>query len=205
MKLYIASMFLGNDTKLLTDWISEHGNRILLVCNARDHKEDRERERTFDELNKEKLGAVGFKVDYLDLKDYFNKKDELFKLLDDYKAVFVTGGNVFVLRKSYELSGFDEYLVNNKDKDFLYGGYSAGVCILSNTLKGYELVDPMVNPYNSDDVNTTGIGLLDYMVCPHYKSDHKECDLVDNMVNYFKEKNIKYITLKDGGSIDKIL
>lgn len=205
MKLYIASMFLGNDTKLLTDWISEHGNRILLVCNARDHKEDRERERTFDELNKEKLEAVGFKVDYLDLKDYFNKKDELFKLLDDYKAVFVTGGNVFVLRKSYELSGFDEYLVNNKDKDFLYGGYSAGVCILSNTLKGYELVDPMVNPYNSDDVNTTGIGLLDYMVCPHYKSDHKECDLVDNMVNYFKEKNIKYITLKDGGSIDKIL
>lgn len=205
MKLYIASMFLGNYTKLLTDWISEHGNRILLVCNARDHKEDRERERTFDELNKEKLEAVGFKVDYLDLKDYFNKKDELFKLLDDYKAVFVTGGNVFVLRKSYELSGFDEYLVNNKDKDFLYGGYSAGVCILSNTLKGYELVDPMVNPYNSDDVNTTGIGLLDYMVCPHYKSDHKECDLVDNMVNYFKEKNIKYITLKDGGSIDKIL
>ena len=205
MKLYIESMFLGNYTKLLTDWISEHGNRILLVCNARDHKEDRERERTFDELNKEKLEAVGFKVDYLDLKDYFNKKDELFKLLDDYKAVFVTGGNVFVLRKSYELSGFDEYLVNNKDKDFLYGGYSAGVCILSNTLKGYELVDPMVNPYNSDDVNTTGIGLLDYMVCPHYKSDHKECDLVDNMVNYFKEKNIKYITLKDGGSIDKIL
>lgn len=205
MKLYIASMFLGKDTKLLTDWIREHGNRILLVCNARDHTVDREREHTFNEFNKEKLETVGFKVDYLDLKDYFNKKDELFKLLDDYKAVFVTGGNVFVLRKSYELSGFDEYLINNKNRDFLYGGYSAGVCILSNTLNGYDLVDSMINPYNSDEVNTTGVGLLDYMVCPHYKSDHKECDLVDNMVDYFKENNIKYITLRDGESIDKIL
>lgn len=55
----------------------------------------------------------------------------------------------------------------------------------------------MINPYNSDGVNTTGIGLLDYMVCPHYKSDHKECDLVDNMVDYFRKNNIKYITLRD--------
>ena len=41
MKLYISSMYLGIDTKMLTDWIKDHGNKILLICNARDHKEDR--------------------------------------------------------------------------------------------------------------------------------------------------------------------
>ena len=44
MKLYISSMYLGIDTKMLTDWIKDHGNKILLICNARDHKEDRNSE-----------------------------------------------------------------------------------------------------------------------------------------------------------------
>ena len=43
------------------------------------------------------------------------------------------------------------------------------------------------------------------MVCPHFKSLHKETDLVDNMVDYFDKKNIKYITLRDGESLDKEL
>ena len=205
MKLYIASMFLGEDTNMLEDWIKTHDNRILLVCNARDHKTDRYSEELFNEKNKKILEEVGFKVDYLDLSKYFNDKDSLYKILDDYKAVFVTGGNVFVLRKSYELSGFDQYLINNRDKDFLYGGYSAGVCILSNTLKGYDLVDPIINPYDNSSINISGVGLLDYMVCPHYKSIHKETDLVDDMVEYFDKNNIKYITLRDGESIEKVL
>lgn len=205
MKLYIASMFLGEDTNMLEDWIKTHDNRILLVCNARDHKTDRHSEELFNEKNKKMLEEVGFKVDYLDLSKYFNDKDSLYKILDDYKAVFVTGGNVFVLRKSYELSGFDQYLINNRDKDFLYGGYSAGVCILSNTLKGYDLVDSMTNPYDNSSINMSGVGLLDYMVCPHYKSIHKETDLVDDMVEYFDKNNIKYITLRDGESIEKVL
>ena len=205
MKLYIASMFLGDNTNTLKNWIKTHGNRILLVCNARDHKTDRNSEELFNEKNKKILEEVGFKVDYLDLTNYFNDKDSLYKILDDYKAVFVTGGNVFVLRKSYELSGFDQYLINNRDKDFLYGGYSAGVCILSNTLKGYDLVDPMINPYDNSPINTSGVGLLDFMVCPHFKSLHKETDLVDNMVDYFDKNNIKYITLRDGESLDKEL
>lgn len=205
MKLYISSMYLGIDTKMLTDWIKDHGNKILLICNARDHKEDRKSEELFNEKNKQILEEVGFDVDYLDLQDYFNDSEGLYKLLNEYKSVFVTGGNVFVLRKAYELSGFDKYLLNNKNKDFLYGGYSAGVCILSDTLKGYDLVDPIVNPYNSDEANMSGVGLLDYMICPHYKSDHKECDLVDNMVDYFKENKVKYITLRDGESLDIII
>lgn len=45
-------------------------------------------------------------------------------------------------------------------------------------------------------------GLIDYYIVPHYKSDHCETKLVDEMVEYYKTNNIKYKTLSDGEVIN---
>ena len=98
-----------------------------------------------------------------------------------------------------QLSGFDEFLKKQIDNpNFLYSGYSAGICVLSPILLGLELVDEPLNPYNEDEVSYEGIGLLDYIPVPHYKSNHKESEKIDLVVKYMLEKNIKFQPLKDG-------
>ncbi len=147
------------------------------------------------------LEQCGFYVKILDLKKYFGKAKELEEELRIYKAFCIIGGNVFVLRKSMELSGFDNFLIHNKNNDILYIGYSAGSCVLSTNLRGLELVVPPVNPYNSDYVNYSEIGLISNLIVPHYKSNHKASKKIDEVIEYLEKNKLSYITLQDGDVI----
>ena len=112
---------------------------------------------------------------------------------------FVIGGNTYTLRMAMKYSGFDEYIKEAANKEeYLYAGYSAGICVLSPTLYGLDIVDEPLNPYNDNPVSYEGLELLDYIPVPHYKSNHPESALVDKVVELFDEKGINYKTLKDG-------
>jgi dipeptidase E len=145
------------------------------------------------------LEEVGFDVDIISLKDYFGNSEKLNSDFSKYNAFFAIGGNSFALRKAMQLSGFDLFIKNNLDNDnFLYAGYSAGICVLAPNMKGLDLVDEPVNPYNSEDVIYEGLGILEYVPVPHYKSDHPESHLVDKVVDFMYENDILFQTLCDG-------
>lgn len=200
MNLYLSSYKLGNEIEYLKKWIRENDNKVLLIKNARDVKEQGSKEQDIIERDRRMLEEIGFSVTILDLRKYFNKSIELNKLIDNnYNAFYVIGGNVFALRHAMKLSGFDIYLQKNCNNDnLLYIGYSAGICVLAPSLKGLELVDKEINPYNLDEIIYEGIGLIDYSIAPHYKSEHKESQAVDRVVEYFNNNKLKYKTLRDG-------
>ena len=203
MKLYLSSYRLGKDTTFLQKWISEHGNEIVVIPNASDVFEDGER-KTSSILDKcSDLEAIGFKTELLDLRNYFGKEEDLINFLRDKKAFYVIGGNVFTLNRAMKLSGFDKFLLSAVDDDnILYSGFSAGVCVLAQNLDGLQLVDnPDIDPYNSGIISMEGVGILDYVPVPHYKSDHPESPLVDNVVKYLEEKGLSYVPLRDGEAI----
>lgn len=199
MKLYLSSYKIGNYENELKNWIKNNGNQIVLIPNSRDIYPDSERKANGINNDISLLETIGFNVKVLSLKDYFGDYNKLKNDLKDYKAFWVIGGNTFALRKAYELSGFDKFLkeISNKD-DYLYGGYSAGICVLAPKLQGLDLVDEPINPYNDEDVIYDGIGLLDYLPIPHYKSDHPESELVDKTVEFCNKNKITYKTLCDG-------
>lgn len=203
MKLYLSSYELGNEIDYLKNWITENDNNIALIANARDLKEKNESEIKKINNYAKLLENVGFKVDIVDLKKYFNNNEELYLDFKKYKAFCVIGGNVFVLRQAMKLSGFDKFLVDNKDNNILYMSWSAGSCVLSNSLKGLELVDNPVNPYNEDAIIYDGIGFLEDLFVPHYKSNHKESELIDNLVEYLEKNNIKFNAFHDGDVLIK--
>lgn len=203
MKLYLSSYKLGNKTEYLKEWIKDNNNRVLLIINARDTKEQNDEEKEIINQNVKMLEDIGFKVTTLDLRDYFNKKDELKKyILENFSAICVIGGNVFVLRKAMELSGFDTFLrENRKNGNLLYIGYSAGICVLSKNLEGLDLVDEKINIYNYEEVKLAGVGIINYSIAPHYKSNHSESKYIDDLVTFFKENKVKYKALRDGDVI----
>lgn len=200
MQLYLSSYEFGDKVSFLVDWVNKSKNKdLLLITNARDLKKNDIKEKQKIAEYIDSLESIGFSVFLLDLKKYFGKEEELFEILDKYKAYCVTGGNVFVLNMAMKLSGFDKYLREKSHiDDKIYIGWSAGCCVLTDNLEGLHLVDDMVNPYTSDLISYDGVGLLDYCIVPHYKSNHKESLLIDGVVCYMIQNNRKYKTISDG-------
>lgn len=202
MKLYLSSYKLGNKKEELRKWICEHGNKICLIPNSRDIYPESERKTKGIQEDINDLTDLGFNVTVISLRDYFNRKEELLSKLKEFNAFYVIGGNAFALRQAMYLSGFDEYLKTiENNPNYLYAGYSAGICVLAKDMHGLDVCDdPNINLYGIDTI-WKGLGYFDYIFLPHYKSDHKETKLIDDSVEYCNKHGIKYKTLRDGDVI----
>jgi len=197
MKFYLSSYKVGNETERLKEM--SRGKKLGFVPNSLDYVEIHARQDS-NKKNMKDLSDLGIDVELLDLKDYFGKKEELKKKIERLGGVWIRGGNTFVLRQAMKLSGFDEIIKQIEQKDFLYGGYSAGICVLAPSLKALQIVDkPDIMPYEeSNEIIWEGLGILDYIILPHYKSDHPESADIDREVENCKKNNIPFKTLRDG-------
>ena len=201
MKFYLSSYKLGNKEHILQQLLSPN-KKIGYIPNALDsRKNDSVWKSQHIASDMKKISELGINVELLDLKIYFGKKDLLRKKIDSLSGVWISGGNVFILRQAMKLSGFDKILKEISTRtDFVYGGYSAAGCVLSLDLKVYKIVDDATEkPYSQlKRVIWTGLGLIPYAFLPHYKSNHPESIDVDKEVEYCKKNKIPFSTLKDG-------
>ena len=201
MKLYLSSYRTGNNIDELLKWKEEHGNKIFVIPNAVDVFSDGERKTSGIQDKCKDLETLGFETQVLDLRNFFNKKEELVDYIKGVSAFYVIGGNVFVLRAAMKMSGFDEILLElSKSEDYLYSGFSAGICVLAKDLHGIHLADePEADPYQYGKIIWEGIGIIDYMPVPHFDTlSHPESPLMHDVVKYLEENNLKYKTLHDG-------
>jgi len=198
MRLYLSSFKIGNNPQELVKLTGSNKN-VAIIINARDHKKE---QRGYFLLEETKiLNDLGFNTEELDLRGYFGKEKELEEFLRKKDLVWIEGGNTFLLRRAMKQSGFDNIIKKLLNEDsIVYGGFSAAVVVLQKSLHGLDIVD---NPNNisegyDSEIIWDGLGILDYNVSVHYKSDHPESALVDREVQYNKDNNIPYKTLRDG-------
>ncbi len=202
MKLYLSSYFFGNSPEKLINLL-EPGKKIAIIMNAADICGD-EKHPEYLAKEIEKFKQFDFLAEELDLRDYFEKSVLLARKLSEYGAVWVMGGNTFVLLRAMRYSGFDKLIAPLvHDNSIVYAGFSAGSVAATKTLKGIELVDDprqIPSTYN-DEVVWNGLGLVDFSIAPHYMSDHPESPMIDKVVSYFKENNMPFKAIKDGQAI----
>ena len=202
MKLYLSSYKLGNSTDELKKWLQNSvNNKIALITNSRDMFPDGERKTNGIQSDAKDLAELGFEVELLDLRKYFGQKELLRRNLQNIYAFYVIGGNTFVLRKAMRLSGFDELLLEySNNLNYLYSGYSAGICCLCKDMSAISIMDdPKVDPYNSGlPPIYNGIGFVEEIIIPHFESDHKETELASKTVEFCRQNGIPYKTLRDG-------
>lgn len=200
MKYYLSSFKIGNETERLKSLIPPN-KKTAYISNALDMVEDQSWLSEFTGQDISDLAGVGLDVERFDLRNYFDDHSRLEQDIRKYGVIWVSGGNVFVLRRAMQLSGFDKVLTNLAQEDgVLYGGYSAGICVLAPSLKGLELVDSTTDKPYGDQVGIIweGLSLVPYAIVPHFKSDHPESARVDEVVTYYDKHNIDYKPLKDG-------
>ena len=202
MKFYLSSYKLGEKAETLKEWMAFGEKKVGYIPNAFDFtKMDPENRKKHMDFDIAGLKDLGFTVEVLDLRDFFGKKEELEGKLKSLDMLWVSGGNTFVLRQAMKLSGFDTLFAKLRErKDFVYGAYSAGCCVLSTTLLGLQIVDePFEYPYpESQETIWEGLGVLDYMFLPHFDSDHPESADIDKEVEYCKMHGLPFKTVRDG-------
>jgi len=204
MKFYLSSYKIGEQSEKLKQLVPNR--KIGYIPNAFDFSSASfERRQKHIEKDMESLKELGLKCELLDLKSYFGNQDSLRNKLKELQAVFISGGNVFVLRQAMKLSGFDSIIreLKNSDVDFLYSGYSAACCVLSEDLKAYQIVDDATdNPYKKQkEILWKGLGFIDYVFLPHWDSDHPESESINKEIEYCKKNNLKYKAIRDGDVI----
>jgi|SRR3989344_905183 len=199
MKYYLSSYEIGNETEKLKKLVPK--GKIGYIPNARDFTgADPERRAKRNEKDMGSLRELGLEVEMLNLRDYFGKRDALKKKLEELGAIFISGGNVFVLRQAMKLSALDEILKELRDdSEFLYAGYSAAGCVLAPNLRAYEIVDKVDMPYDEQkEVIWNGLGFVDYALMPHWNSDHPESADIEKEIEYCEQNNIPYKAIRDG-------
>lgn len=201
MNFYLSSYKFGNQIVKLKEMLPR-GATIGHINNARDSSKINTKVRI--NILKEEMAFMddlGYVNEHIDLKNYFNKENELRKKIADLNGLWVCGGNAFVLRQAMKLSGFENIFRElQHKKDFFYGGYSAGICVLSNSLRYIQDVDTP-NDFPYQEIKETiweGLNLFDYGILPHFDSDHPESELIDKAIKRCVDNKWPFKTLKDG-------
>ncbi|MDO8659650.1 MAG: Type 1 glutamine amidotransferase-like domain-containing protein [Candidatus Parcubacteria bacterium] len=199
MRLYLSSYKLGKNPEKLSQLVGlkKHAGIIL---NAGHPTTKAEHFLRFKK-NKEYLKTLGFTSEDIDLKNYFGKSAALKKKLTRFNLILVKGGNIFFLQRAFEQSGFNIIIKELlKNDSLVYAGESAGAVIAGPSLKGLHIVDNAIDVPKGylSKFSNKGLGLINYMIAPHHKSNHPESPSVDKLIKYFCKRNIKYKALKDG-------
>jgi len=200
MKFYLSSYKIGDESEKLVKLVLTENRRAAYIPNALDFSTDLERIRKHEAGDINELKNLGFEVERVDLRDYFQDSSALEAKIRSYGLLWISGGNTFVLRQAMKLSGFDMVIKRLEDTDIVYGGYSAGACVLAPTLKGLDIVDdPNAKPYGEQyETIWEGLDRIEYTIAPHYDSDHPESEDVNKEIQYCTENNIPYKPLRDG-------
>lgn len=200
MRLFLASQDFGNYADELGE-IANNNKRTLFIINARDERDEYYRREKIIE-KRTLLEENGFEWrGELDLRKYFGKERELEEFIKNQEIghIHVTGGNIFLLRKAFALSGFDKIIKNELERDnIVYSGSSAGSMIMTPDFKYYAQGDRLKvkAPGYPDEIIWDGLGLIEQYICPHYSTvGHEEVSKMRKEA--FDKDGVSYLLLDD--------
>ncbi|MBF9069494.1 Type 1 glutamine amidotransferase-like domain-containing protein [Streptacidiphilus fuscans] len=202
MRLYLSSFRVGDHPDRLLGLLPGGPGRIAVIADAMDAaREDVRRAGVAREVDA--LAALGFRPQELDLREFFDRPHaEVERALAPFRAVWVRGGNAFVLRHAMARSGADGVLSARLREDSLvYAGYSAGPCVLAPSLRGLELCDgpQQVTEVWGAEPLWDGLGVLAHAFVPHVDSPgHPETELCAEVAAHYRSTGVPHRTLRDG-------
>lgn len=166
MKLYLTST--GFENAVTADYFKNLAlpkqieDLSFLVVSVQDNDSDAfYLQKTTSELKG--LGVVDIEI--------FKLREERFTPCKNYDVIFVCGGNTFVYLDRIRKTGLDKFIIDSvKNNSSIYVGVSAGSIVAGPdiAIAGDE------DPNDIGLVDLSGLGLIDYIIYPHYTEDSQE-------------------------------
>ncbi|WP_405489666.1 Type 1 glutamine amidotransferase-like domain-containing protein [Nocardia sp. NBC_00511] len=197
MRLFLSSYRFGAHQRRLLELTGEPG-RIAVIANACDAWPSAWQSAVTSDLFP--LRRLGFHPDVIDLRDYVDRPGAIEPVLRRYPAVWVRGGNTFVLRAQLARSGADLALTTLLAEDALvYAGYSAGACVMTPDLHGIEAMDDPAEVRTACGVEPRwdGLDLVDRRIVPHLDSPTDPEGLSRKLVREYIAADVPHWALTD--------
>ncbi|MBT0565607.1 Type 1 glutamine amidotransferase-like domain-containing protein [Williamsia sp. CHRR-6] len=189
MHLYLSSFGIGDHPDALVELVGV-GARIGVVLNAIDDRSASDRTLA-GRLESDELRRLGLVPTELDLR-VATDVDRLAEVA----AVWVRGGNTFVLRDALAVAGADEVIsARVRAQTMTYAGYSAGGAVLAPDLDWVAEVDDsraVASP------RFDGLGLIDRPVVPHVGGRYPEALECSALSARLDAAGRAHVALRDG-------
>lgn len=201
--MFLSSQDLGNYADVAAN-LAGKNKKAAYIKNSQDDKPAEERNFSTP-VKKQMFAEVGLELEEVDLREYFGNPTALKDKLKDFGSVWCAGGNTFILRRAMKASGFDQILIDMLKKDeILYGGWSAGACVATPSLRGLETdrADfPNVVPQKyPSEIFWDGLNLVQFYIVPHFDTDWF-AQQANALKHYYEQQGLPYRLLKDGQAI----
>lgn len=161
---------------------------VAFIANAADPYQ----EKPWMEADRKAIINLGYTITDIDLRE--TTRDALKAALASFNIIFVGGGNTTYLTELSHRSGFHEIIRDLLNQGKIYVGSSAGSI----------LAGPSVEPFVKGDLpelssdftltNSTCLGLVDYIILPHY-SAHK-AETKDQMADAYGSR-FQFVKITD--------
>jgi dipeptidase E len=185
VRLYLGSA----GTAGLVDFVD--GRRLAYVPTAGKPLADR----SFADESRASLRAVGFEVADLDIDGATT--DEMGAALETADAVFVEGGSPFFLLQAIRESGFDRIVADAVRGGLPYMGMSAGAVVAGPDIE--PLSTTSNTSYGPRLTSTAALGLVDFVVYPHYDIPERAAPFPDLLARY--GGRFRLLPLVDGQAV----
>ncbi|GAA2066409.1 Type 1 glutamine amidotransferase-like domain-containing protein [Williamsia deligens] len=193
MRLFLASLGTGDHPDRLVETVGA-GARIGVVVNAVDDRPAADRTLA-TEVESDEMARLGLRPIALDLR-----AADVGARLDDLDAVWVRGGNTFVLRAALAASGADVAITDRvRSGTLAWAGYSAGAAVLSPDLRYVAAVD---DPAAAGPTPPTdGLGLIDRPAVPHVDGSYDEALRCAELSARLTAEGIEHFRIGDRDSV----
>ncbi|GEM34542.1 hypothetical protein NN3_55490 [Nocardia neocaledoniensis NBRC 108232] len=197
MRLFLASYRFGAFADRFAELVGPAA-RIAVIPNACDAWPDAWSAAVTSDVTP--LRQRGYAPEVVDLRDYAGQPGQLERRLREFGAVWVRGGNTFVLRAQFARSGADSVLPALLREDALaYAGYSAGACLLAPSLRGLETMDDPaeVLPATGVEARWDGLGLVERRFVVHLDSATDPDGEAPRLLARYRDEGVAHWALTD--------
>lgn len=148
--------------------------------------------------NRAGLVAAGFNLTDYDItgKSY----DEIEHDLAKYETMYVEGGNAAYLLKQAQQNNFGQYVTQRIGGGMIYIACSAGSIIVGPDIISADRPGKTAKDYGLTD--TTGFGLVDFVIMPHWGDPEKKNIYLDYKIPHSYNEDHPYILLRDSQYIE---
>lgn len=177
MNLLFASKGLANAalTDYFTEWVGTSKRIAIITTAAAVYKQKNRNNVTLAG----RLRALGYAPQFIDIE--FTDP----KILPQFAAVVINGGNPYYLLHHVKRSGADAVLKEMISSDIPVMGISAGLLIFLKSIAIIDWLTPEMNTIELAD--KSGLGVVDEIILPHYDRFVQEGKIQQSAINDFEE------------------
>lgn len=191
MKLFLTSKFHHVAHDIASKLNDEQRESIVYITTPFKYREFKDSELDWHYHNLKAMEQYGYKYEFYDIIGKTSIDFE--RDLSQYQTMYVEGGNPFFFMQEAYKNHFGDYLKKRLDKGMVYISESAGSIVMGPDIAANSR--PGKSLENYDLPNSSGFGLVNFAILPHWGQASKKEDYFAHKIPQAYKEDFPYILL----------